>query len=280
MLFGLITLTSNQTGPITAGNGNRTGSGLIPNASCSGPTCHAPNTPNTSVIITLTDTDNFTPIASYTPGKVYAIRISGSNNSAILPRFGLQISSVRSNNIQGQAGKLSLGGNTDVSLKTLDGLQIIEHHHIIPGSGTGTSWSYATYCFWTAPPAGTGQVKFFTTLNAINANGYASGDQTNNATLTVEDGAASVRNNEQLRPINVYPNPVSDNVYLNGSGINNGEYRIKVYNVAGVQIDSKIVNVVNESINITISASCWNAGVYMLHIINDEQQRIVPIVKQ
>lgn len=280
MLFGLITLTSNQTGPITAGNGNRTGSGPYPNATCSGPTCHAPNTSSTSVIITLTDTDGFTPIASYTPGKVYALRISGSNNSAMLPRFGLQVSSVRSNNIQGQAGKLSLGGNTDVSLKTLDGLQIIEHNHIIPGSGSGTSWSYATYCFWTAPPAGTGQVKFFTTLNAINANGYASGDYTNNATLTVEDGAASVQTNEQLRSVNVYPNPVSDNVTLNGTGLNNGTYIFKVYNIAGIEIHSNITLVTNGNMNASINTSSWINGVYMLHIINDGQQRIVPIVKQ
>jgi hypothetical protein len=69
-------------------------------------------------------------------------------------------------------------------------------------------------------------------------------------------------------------------VYLNGVGINNGQYSIKVYNIAGIEIDSKIIDVVNKNISAVINASSWTAGIYILNIVNDGQQRIAPIVKQ
>lgn len=283
----LITLTaglcalicSNQSGPVAAGNGNHTGSGPNPAAGCGGPTCHAPNNANTSVAVVLTDTNNTTPVTSYIPGKIYRVRINGTNASALLPRFGFQLSTVRTNNILGQAGNLSTGGNTDIALRTLDGLQIIEHIHPISGVGAGITWSYASSCFWTAPPAGTGQVTFFATLNAVNANGYASGDQTNIATLTIDDGATVIKSIAKYS-IAVYPNPADATFTISSCGTTSTQYIIRCTDEYGRLIHNSILSQSLHTLPATVSCSDWLPGRYFLQISDGEFTTMVPVVKQ
>lgn len=283
----LITLTaglcvlicSNQSGPVAAGNGNHTGSGPNPAAGCGGPTCHAPNNANTSVSVILTDTNNTTPISSYTPGKIYKVRINGTNASALLPRFGFQISTVRTNNILGQAGSLSTGGNTDIALRTLDGLQIIEHVHPIPGVGAGITWSYVCSCYWTAPPAGTGQVTFFTTLNAVNANGYASGDQTNIATLTIDDGAAGVKTIPDL-VFAAFPNPANTTFTITGTNSNSTPFTFRCTDELGKLIKTGTMSPMSQTQTAVFDCSNWIPGRYYIQIFNADFTTTVPVVKR
>jgi hypothetical protein len=275
-----IVLSSNQSGSVIAGNGNHTGSGLNPKANCSGPTCHAPNNSNTTVHLTLTDTGNTIPVTSYIPGKLYTLHIAGTNNSSMLPKYGLQLSSVRNADITGQAGNLSTGVNANISLRFLDGLQLIEHNHPITASGSGTSWNYITECYWSAPPAGTGTVKFFLTLNAVNANGFASGDQPNITSLTVEDGAAFIGEENLFKHLDTYPNPVRDQLTISSANIDNGEYHFNAYDMVGKHLFSRSVAVTNNKLHLTLEASNWNSGVYFIQAQKGNQQSVLPIVKQ
>lgn len=228
----------------------------------------------------LTDTDNIIPVSSYIPGKLYALRINATNNSAALPKYGFQLSSVKNSNIVGQAGDLYTAGNPDVAIKLSEGIQIIEHSHPITASGSGTTWNYITHCHWVAPPAGTGQVKFFLTLNAVNANGFASGDQPNITSLVVDDGAASVSEQNLLNHFNTYPNPVTNKLSIEATNIENGIYYFNVYDITGKHTASQSVTVTDNALHLSLDASSWQPGVVFVHAQKGNEQKIFFITRK
>ncbi len=82
--------------------------------------------------------------------------------------------------------------------------------------------------------------------------------------------AASVKNN-----VNVYPNPVRSTINIRFSGMPNGDYHVKIYNVAGQQLMGHNVTItgIEQSISIERTAAMGN-GIYWAVILDNSGNKI------
>ena len=190
-VFAYVLFSSYAAGP-GATVGDRTGASGTPGCA-TGPGCHA-SVATTSTTIAIQLFNGSTPVAGYTGGGSYTIRITGTNTgSTSLPRFGFQVAVVKPGATPVNEGTLS--AITGTHLGTYTGINIVEHSMALAAT-TGTGGSGTTYQVdipWTAPVTGTGSVTVYTVLNAVNFNGVADpGDLWNNTSLAIPESTAPI----------------------------------------------------------------------------------------
>ncbi len=267
------TLSSYDNGPVLGGAGNRTGSNGS-TANCSTGGCHASN--NAATVLSLVLLDGVTPVTDgkYIPGKTYHVLLGGTVANANLPKFGFQLSCVKTATTSAQAGTWALAGATLVASRTSGGLPIMEHTAPIDGTGAGNTWAYTKQFDWTAPAAGTGSVTFYLTLNAVNNSGTTGGDQPNNKTFAFAEGSVGI---ETIAPIVVssYPNPVTDQLHIS-LGNASGSYSIVAYDMIGKTVHTGSIN----GSETTISTQNWTNGIYYIKVAKDGAEKVIAVVKQ
>ncbi|GAA4460323.1 hypothetical protein GCM10023093_02760 [Nemorincola caseinilytica] len=181
-----VLLGGNAGGPGAVSNLELTG--ITGTASCGGASCH---TMSGSVLTTIELIGPLGSTTSYTPGGTYNIRISGFNASttAVLPRFGFQVSAVTTATSLG-AGSMTppIAIFTQLSYPA-GGIEVVEHASSLPAtSGTGApGTSYVLNIPWTAPGAGTGSVTLRGILNAVNGDATNAGDAWGAGSLVVTE---------------------------------------------------------------------------------------------
>ncbi len=117
-----------------------------------------------------------TPLAEYTPGQSYTIQVQLSDN---VSRSGFQATAKDlSNQFAGQiyvvdAAHTQMTGGTYIN-------------HTQAGNHSGNSWDIG----WTAPAAGTGDVRFCVASAACNGNGGTSGDYIYGIQVIIPEAAA------------------------------------------------------------------------------------------
>ncbi len=195
-----VLLCSYRPGPAHDAGANCTGSDGG-TAACGGGGCHTSTL--TSSLGTVLEFDSAgTPVTSYVPGGSYSVKITATNGtSSSLPKFGFQLVSITAasagGNSNAQAGtwSSSLPGSVRNTTTSQSGLTIpvIEQSGFLsPSSGTGGSGTvYTETINWTAPAAGTGDVKIYGVIQAVNATGNQSGDKSQQATpLTITEATS------------------------------------------------------------------------------------------
>ncbi len=98
------------------------------------------------------------------------------------------------------------------------------------------------------------------------------------ATLRVDNITASTTLNRtefEQPDFTIYPNPSTTNLNLSLNTISNGS-RIEIYNILGAKIFSR--NISNP--NLTINASQWQKGVYLVRVLSDDKTLTKRFVKQ
>jgi uncharacterized protein YjdB len=192
--FCYVVLSGNASGPALMSGVDGTGASGA--ASCNG-VCHT-STAGTSIVtaVQLIDASTMGVATAYTPGGSYFIRVSANNTSssttALLPRFGFQVSAVKTSTTT-NVGTLSAIAGTHTATSST-GINLVEHSSAIvatTGSG-GPGTTYSKDIPWTAPVAGTGSVTLRGIINAVNFNSASSGDISNASSVTVTEGVAGV----------------------------------------------------------------------------------------
>jgi len=191
-----VILSSYAAGPGSVLGTDLTGASGTPGCGGSGTGCHnATATASTTIGIQLYNGATLVT-GGYVGGTAYTIRITGTQTSASasisLPRFGFQVSVVKTGATSTNEGTLS--AITGTHLGTYGRINIVEHSAaIVATTGTGASGTtYVVNIPWTAPVAGTGSVTIYTALNAVNFNGVAdAGDLWNNTSQAIPEAAAS-----------------------------------------------------------------------------------------
>ena len=203
--FVCFLLSGYSYGPGLAGLGDRTGA-TAGAGGCGSTGCHGTTT-STNITVTMQLMSSTSVVTSYTPGASYNVVLTGvrgaTTASALLTKFGFQLSAVKTSATSTNAGTLSAttsGSPTHVGV--YGGISIVEHGPATPTPGSsipmtsGTGGAGTTYVItipWVAPVAGTGSVTFFSILNAVNANGGADvNDLWNYGSLVVPEVAATV----------------------------------------------------------------------------------------
>lgn len=195
LLSGLyLTLSSYSGGPGGAISYDGTGArGGTPGCNCHGSSA----TSTTSITLELDSAG--TPVTHYVAGQTYNIKLTGTQTSSslTLPKFAFQLTAVSAATAgtasATNAGTLATSGlPSGCANRAIGSFRFVEHTgRLSPVSGTGGAGTvYAVAIGWTAPATGSGGVKLYAVLNAVNSNFSADGgDKWNvtNSTLTEEN---------------------------------------------------------------------------------------------
>jgi hypothetical protein len=183
-------LSSYASGPAANGQGNLTGA-----RGGSGCSCHN----STSSIGTTVELDSAgVLVTTYHPGVSYKVKIKGVNNTThtTLKAFGFQVSTVTSAT-GGTTGATQAGTwgtlPTSTHTTTTGSCSVVEQSAaLLTGTTGGVGTVYADSIAWTAPVAGTGAVKIYGIINAVNDNNSSSGDYYQVATaVTITEAVAA-----------------------------------------------------------------------------------------
>lgn len=148
------------------------------------------------------------PSGGYVPGQTYTITITASEQG--VNKWGFQLSPQN-----GSGTKMGNLLNINSSTKILVSGKYASHTSSGTSGNGGRSWEVN----WTAPAAGSGAVTFYASINAANGDDNTSGDKIYLTTLTVQESATSSTAKVELPSVKIYPNPVGEELLLEGADI-------------------------------------------------------------
>lgn len=257
-LLALFCVNYNNVSANAGGSpGGRSSSGGDSGNSCGQGGCHGGGHTTQSGIITTN-----IPSSGYVPGTTYTVGVAGTSGSGT--KFGFELAA--ENSMNATAGTLAASSAREQVLANGHGT------HTSTGN-TGTSGSFGWSFNWTAPAAGTGNVKLSTAVLVANNNGTNSGDNTIVFNTTISENTSTTSVSE-LNATNtrLFPNPVVD--YLNIQSQILSVYHVKVMNVEGkIVFDSPVFPIDK------IDLSSLEKGIYFVVIKNDNSQFTQRIMK-
>ncbi len=155
--------------------GGKTGSPGDGDATCT--QCHSGTAQPQGGLISTT-----VPFSGYEPGETYTITVSA--NMSGISKYGFELTAESDGGVKQGAFIIT----DPARIKKVNGGASVTHTSGgTVASGNNISWSVD----WTAPAAGTGQITFYTAVNATNSNGSTSGDQIYTGTRAVSEHVAN-----------------------------------------------------------------------------------------
>ncbi len=256
-MFALIVLMSNSSGRGNVFGQAVTGAPGDSNLTCASVGCHASGAFSPNAELTVLDTDG-NSVSTFIPGETYditlAVQASG-NPSA----YGFQMVALSADN-SATTDWSDIGGNTQV-------VQIGDRNYIEHDSPS-TSNEFTTK--WTAPVAGSGDVTFYFSANAVNGNGNPGGDGGTNSTFVLSEIVTS-SNNLTAESISIFPQPASDFINISGSQL---DYEYTLFDIKGQKIETS-----NFSGETTLDLSNLGSGLYFMTIRNNDKLLTKKIIK-
>ena len=277
-----VTLSSNSAGYPA----NRTGSdGNTATTGCGGAGCHgSASTSGISGTILFDSAGTGTMVTSYKPGVTYIIRFGAANTviGSTLPKFGFQVSTVSATtNLQAGRFGAPLPGSDTV---LFGGRLILTHTTPWASSGTGGLGSVdSTHISWTAPAAGTGTVKVYAVINAVdNDNSATASDKWNSITASITEqvdhtGVGAIANGVSIV---AFPNPASANLSLQLNNAQAGTYNVLVYDMSGKVMATQSVDVACNSSVSVIDMHSFAAGMYHVAVEKDGLVTTQSVIKK
>jgi len=125
---------------------------------------------------------------------------------------------------------------------------------------------------WTAPPSGSGDVRFFSAVNVSDNDGGTGGDMIYLSVLSVHETNVGLAERFDEIVGQVYPNPAAENIYINLPR----QSQLRVFDVTGREVLSTTAS----SESLTIDVSGFEKGVYYLQIHHKGQYASRTFVKR
>lgn len=215
-------------------------------------------------------------VTQYLPGQEYKARVRMTNSNTNLTGYGFQMIALRDSDNSDLDGFSDPGNNTvnNYKIATIpNGRTYAEHDNI--------SSTPVFDVVWTAPPQGTGPVTFYAAGNAVNRNGTTSGDGTDSDILHISEAipASTAKSGIAAIPLSIWPNPATDNAYLNLQLQQRGMVQLRVFNLYGKLCWVSTQNLDAGLNSLQLPVATWKAGTYVLEISNGSQIGIVRLVK-
>jgi hypothetical protein len=214
-------------------------------------TCHGSQNTNTTILLDGLPT-------AYTLGQTYNLTFTIINTSQAKAGFNIKCSA--GTFVQGTGSYIKTGGS--------------EITHTAPMTMSG---SQAIFTFnWIAPSSGNSAITFNAVGNAVNGNnGSDAGDQWNNLTATIPAAAPSSVTEINNGDFSCYPNPVTQNLTIQGLSTDTRD--IMIFGITGqVVVPSFIV----ENHQCVIDCSRLVAGTYVITANQNGQKVSATFSKQ
>jgi len=272
-----VTLSSSTNGAAADGNGDRTGR-LGSSVTCGAAGCHAGGAGTTTCAIEIRKKSAPTGsiVTSYDADSVYIVRITGTNPTSSLTKYGFQIICVN-----GVGGTTNVGtwqnlptGAKSTSNTSTNSLKIIEQSSPQAKNGSG---NYEIDLEWKAPTSG--NATFYAIINAVNGTGTVGGDAVSSSTQVTLQKSASVGNTAFETAVAVYPNPATDVITVDAKNITSGDVKVQVADLRGKIIATQVTTANSGIMSTSIDCSKWAAGMYYVCISKGTETKVVPVVK-
>ena len=204
------------------------------------------------------------PASGYVAGTTYSITATIVQTGIV--KFGFEISPQSSTG--SMRGTLAIT-STQTQLKTAFSCSYVTHTSS-GNSGSGSkTWSFN----WTAPATGLGPVTFYGAFVAADNDGSESGDDIYLSTYAVSENLTT--NVDASSPdvnLNVYPNPVTDNIHVNYFLKSSQHITISIMDING-QISEIFFTGIQDAgtneLNIPLHQK-YPSGIYFLQIKSNE----------
>lgn len=200
-----------------------TGAPFNKGKTCAQKNCHGGGHYGGSITTQLLGDDSI-PVTDYIPGKAYVFKIALIPTKGVPGKYGFQTTCAK---VADLADINSWGVFPVIAVNKLDkGHHYAEHADLVNKLDSGT-----IYLPWNGPPAGTGDVIFYTAGNLANHDYAPTGDQIVNNNLTIHEVVSG------LNPsITTYNSRTEKNTYgLFLYSQNGGSGLIRFHNGAGQQ---------------------------------------------
>ena len=234
--------------------GGKTGSPGDGGATCT--QCHSGTAQAQGGLISTT-----IPFSGYEPGQTYTVTVTESLTG--ISKYGFELTAESTGGVK--QGTFSV---TDPArVKKVNGGNAVTHTSGgTVASGDSISWSVD----WTAPAAGTGQVTFYTAVNATNSNGGNSGDQIYTGSRMVSEHVANPQIT-QVEP-NIVAQDYIGNVIITGEetswtdGVSNVHFELHSDNSVSFDAESFVVSGDTEITAVLPSLLNQQTGLYDLFV--------------
>ncbi len=262
-----IVLSSNASGAGQAQGTDRTGS-PIGDSYCGD--CHGTGTYNPTVEIAMLD--GTSPITTYVPGKRYTMQVSIVAGAGTPGGYGYQ-ATVLDTKSNAQAGTLG-SAPSGQRVVNLGGRQYAEQ------SRRATSNTFQMP--WTAPAAGTGDLKVYATGLAVNGDGGTGSDNAVKAILSLSEATSTGLSANKIlaAQIKVYPNPAVEfaRVEIEGS-MENEQLWVNLLDVQGRILQRKSLQKHNQYSQIELDVKALPKGQYWVQVNNGSKTKTISFLK-
>ncbi|MDX2067333.1 MAG: choice-of-anchor V domain-containing protein [Haliscomenobacter sp.] len=262
-----IALSSNASGAAQNQGTDRTGS-PIGDSYCGD--CHGTGTYNPTVEIAMLDGAN--PVTTYVPGKKYTMQVSIVAGAGTPGGYGYQATVLNAKS-NAQAGAFS-AAPAGQRIVTLGGRQYAEQ------SRRSTSNTFQMP--WTAPAAGTGDLKVYAAGMAVNGDGGTGRDNAVKATLSlIEATSTGLTSNRILSAqIKVFPNPAVElaRVEIEGS-LENEQLWVNLLDVQGRIRQSKKLQQPAQTAQVDLNVKALPKGQYWVQVSDGQRTKTISLLK-
>jgi len=217
--------------------------------------------------------DNGSPVTGYEPGKTYSLRVAITAGSGTPARYGFMAVALTGATNQG-AGTF---GTPPAGMRqtTISSRVYVEHN---------TPSSVNTFQVeWTAPAAGTGDVRFYSAGNATNNNDETTGDNAVRLAtpLTLTEMPTSNLSTTQLfQTLSAWPNPVNDALNIRIVSSRGGLFKMEVLDAQGRWLHSEQVQLAAGENNLRRDWSDATPGIYFVQFSDGEGQATLRVLKR
>lgn len=228
--------------------------------------CHSGSTLNDgtgSITITSPNMTNW----EYVAGQTYQIDVTVTRSGNSL--FGFGCEALDGVNHNGGTLVVSNSAQTHILNATISSyVRKNMTHQLNAGASAGSH----TFSFnWTAPASGSGQVKFYATGVAANANGSDTGDHVYSTSQAVTELNAGVNDAAATTSLlAVFPSPASENVNLRYTGKAGERVQISMYSIDGKMV-STLLDETADGLQHTVPVALpgdVTPGVYLLRMVS------------
>jgi hypothetical protein len=266
-LLALILLLNFSGGPARTQGQDRTG-GPFSEAPCQ--TCHSAGAFSPELVIEILDGDD--PITDYEPGATYTFKAT-INTTGSPAEFGFQAVAL-SGEDDVNAGTFGTPDD-DMSVVDLNGRSYVEHK--------SPRTENVFEIDWTAPGAGTGEVRIYAACVAANNGNSTAGDGSVFLVnpLTLNEGLVSVGEiDQQMVSLEVFPNPVQEQLNLRINLEQSSNLQLQIFDMSGKLIQSNQLSLLNGENSTSVDVSNLPQGIYSIFLSNGKDGITERILKQ